>query len=387
MRVLLGITGGIAAYKAASLIRLLTEAGHEVTVLPTENALRFIGKPTLEALSGHPVDIDMYANVSEVRHVALGQNADLIIVAPATAAFLARLATGLADDLLLNAILASSAEVVLAPAMHTEMWLNPATKSNVDLLRARGVRVMDPTTGRLTGADSGPGRLPEPEDIFQFALTGADDATVLAGLKVLVTAGGTREAIDPVRFIGNQSSGKQGLAFARQAMALGASVKLIACNLDKSLPGAEVVHVTDVAQLKAELDATSADILVMAAAVSDFTVIRSDSKLRRGELTSLALEPTPDLVAHWAAANPESTTLAFALEDRSDLISAAQEKLESKRVSAVLANRPSALGAENNEALFVSDAKTEELSGSKDEVARAALLNLAAMHSAAKAKL
>ena len=387
MRVLLGITGGIAAYKAASLIRLLTEDGHEVTVLPTENALRFIGKPTLEALSGHPVDIDMYSNVSEVRHVALGQNADLIIIAPATAAFLARLATGLADDLLLNAILASSAEVVLAPAMHTEMWQNPATKSNVDLLRARGVRVMDPATGRLTGADSGPGRLPEPEDIFQFALTSASDAAVLAGLKVLVTAGGTREAIDPVRFIGNQSSGKQGIAFARQAMALGASVKLIACNLDKGLAGAEVVHVTDVAQLKAELDATSADILVMAAAVSDFTVIRSDSKLRRGELTSLALEPTPDLVAHWAAANPESTTLAFALEDRSDLIPAAREKLESKRVSAVLANRPSALGAENNEALFVSDAKTEELSGSKDEVARAALLNLAAMHSAAKAKL
>jgi phosphopantothenoylcysteine decarboxylase/phosphopantothenate--cysteine ligase len=387
LRVLLGITGGIAAYKAASLIRLLTEDGHEVTVLPTENALRFIGKPTLEALSGHPVDIDMYSNVSEVRHVALGQNADLIIIAPATAAFLARLATGLADDLLLNAILASSAEVVLAPAMHTEMWQNPATKSNVDLLRARGVRVMDPATGRLTGADSGPGRLPEPEDIFQFALTSASDAAVLAGLKGLVTAGGTREAIDPVRFIGNQSSGKQGIAFARQAMALGASVKLIACNLDKGLAGAEVVHVTDVAQLKAELDATSADILVMAAAVSDFTVIRSDSKLRRGELTSLALEPTPDLVAHWAAANPESTTLAFALEDRSDLIPAAQEKLESKRVSAVLANRPSALGAEDNEALFVSNAKTEDLSGSKDEVARAALLNLAAMHSAAKAKL
>jgi phosphopantothenoylcysteine decarboxylase/phosphopantothenate--cysteine ligase len=387
LRVLLGITGGIAAYKAASLIRLLTEAGHEVTVLPTENALRFIGKPTLEALSGHPVDIDMYSNVAEVRHVALGQNADLIIVAPATAAFLARLATGLADDLLLNAILASNAEVVLAPAMHTEMWQNPATKSNVDLLRARGVRVMDPATGRLTGADSGPGRLPEPEDIFQFALTSASDAAVLAGLKVLVTAGGTREAIDPVRFIGNQSSGKQGLAFARQAMALGASVKLIACNLDKSLAGAEVVHVTDVAQLKAELDATSADILVMAAAVSDFTVIRADSKLRRGELTSLALEPTPDLVAHWAAANPESTTLAFALEDRSDLIPAAREKLESKRVSAVLANRTSALGAENSEALFVSVAKTEDLSGSKDEVARAALLNLAAMHSAAKAKL
>lgn len=381
MRILLGITGGIAAYKAASLIRLFTENGHTVTVLPTENALRFIGKPTLEALSGQPIDIDMYSNVAEVRHVALGQNADLIVVAPATAAFIARLAGGLADDLLLNAVLASTAPVVVAPAMHTEMWLNPATAANVNTLRDRGVRVMDPAIGRLTGADSGPGRLPEPEDIFRFALSGfeatSEAGRLLAGKRVLVTAGGTREAIDPVRFIGNHSSGKQGVAFAKAAVELGAEVTLIACNFEPRLEGAAILRASSVADLENAIAGVQADILVMAAAVSDFTVETSATKLRRGELSNLRLTPTPDLVSRWATANPEALTLALALEDAEDLASAARGKLSAKGVSAILANRPSVLGADTNDALFVTSDAVETISGSKDFVARAALLKCA----------
>lgn len=396
MRVLLGITGGIAAYKAASLIRLFTENGHSVSVVPTENALRFIGKPTLEALSGQPVDVDMYANVADVKHVALGANADLIVVAPATAAFLARLAHGLADDLLLNAILASTARVVVAPAMHTEMWQNAATVANVELLRQRGVQVMPPATGRLTGADSGPGRLPEPEEIYTFALAGEvserTDTPILAGVDVLVTAGGTRENLDPVRFIGNHSSGKQGLAFARQALRLGANVRLIACNLELDLLrdailGATVVHVTSVNELSEALQNSRADLLVMAAAVSDFTIATSETKLRRGEVSSLALKPTADLLANWARAYPQATTIAFALEDSPDLVAAAQKKLVAKGVSAVIANRPSALGSDSNTVMLVTASASEEISGSKDFVASSVLLRAAAIGSSPKAKL
>jgi phosphopantothenoylcysteine decarboxylase / phosphopantothenate---cysteine ligase len=385
LRVLLGITGGIAAYKAANLIRLFSEAGHDVTVVPTENALRFIGKPTLEALSGNPVDIDMYSNVSDVRHVALGQQADLIVVAPATAAFLARLAHGLADDLLLNAILASTAPIVIAPAMHTEMWLNPATVANVSTLEGRGVRVMPPASGRLTGSDSGPGRLPEPQEIFDFALF--DQGQKLAGLSVLVTAGGTREPIDPVRYVGNSSSGKQGVALARQAALMGARVKLIAANLDIEIPGVDVARVSSAAELERELTSSTADLLVMAAAVSDFTVTKSPKKLRRGSLDSLELVATPDLVSAWAHANPKAVTVAFALEDTEDLLAAAHEKLSAKGVSAIVANRPSALGADRNEVLFVTPDHQSAVSGSKDEVARELLVQCAELVSAAKAKL
>lgn len=367
-----------------------------MSVVPTENALRFIGKPTLEALSGQPVDVDMYANVADVKHVALGANADLIVVAPATAAFLARLAHGLADDLLLNAILASTARVVVAPAMHTEMWQNAATVANVELLRQRGVQVMPPATGRLTGADSGPGRLPEPEEIYTFALAGEvserTDTPILAGVDVLVTAGGTRENLDPVRFIGNHSSGKQGLAFARQALRLGANVRLIACNLELDLLrdailGATVVHVTSVNELSEALQNSRADLLVMAAAVSDFTIATSETKLRRGEVSSLALKPTADLLANWARAYPQATTIAFALEDSPDLVAAAQKKLVAKGVSAVIANRPSALGSDSNTVMLVTASASEEISGSKDFVASSVLLRAAAIGSSPKAKL
>ena len=213
LNVILGITGGISAYKATGVIRGLAEAGHSVKVIPTQNALRFIGATTLEALSHNSVDPDLYTDVDSVKHVALGQGADLIVVAPASAAFLGRYAAGIADDLLMNTLLASKAPVLVVPAMHTEMWLNPATQANVATLRDRGVTVLEPDSGRLTGADSGPGRLPEPEAIVNVALSVAAQKAVaedvsLVGKHVVVTAGGTREAIDPVRFIGNYSSGK-----------------------------------------------------------------------------------------------------------------------------------------------------------------------------------
>jgi phosphopantothenoylcysteine decarboxylase/phosphopantothenate--cysteine ligase len=235
MRILLGITGGIAAYKAAGLIRGLSELGHQVTVVPTENALKFIGKPTLESLSGHAIETDMYQDVAQVRHVELGQQADLILIAPATASFIARFAAGIADDLMLNAILASKAPVIVCPAMHTEMWLNEATQANVATLQSRGVKVMEPASGRLTGDDSGPGRLPETEDIIAFAL--ADLA--LKGKRVIVTAGGTREPIDAVRYIGNSSSGRMGIELAKAARDAGANIydmRGIAATLNEKSP-------------------------------------------------------------------------------------------------------------------------------------------------------
>jgi phosphopantothenoylcysteine decarboxylase/phosphopantothenate--cysteine ligase len=235
VRVVLGVTGGIAAYKATGIIRLLTEAGHDVKVIPTANALRFIGATTLEALSHNSVDPDLYTDVEAVKHVELGQTADLVIVAPATASFLARMASGLADDLLMNTLLATKAPILVAPAMHTEMWQNPATVANVATLRQRGIEILEPAVGRLTGADSGPGRLPEPEEIVAaaLALSAPQD---LSGKRFLITAGGTQEPIDPVRFLGNHSSGKQGIALATEATKRGAKVTLIAANVSESIP-------------------------------------------------------------------------------------------------------------------------------------------------------
>ena len=234
MHILVGVTGGIAAYKAAGVIRGFTELGHSVKVLPTQNALRFIGATTLEALSHNVVDSDLYSDVESVKHIALAQEADLIVVAPATAAFIARYAAGIADDLLLNVLLATKAKVVVAPAMHTEMWQHQATVKNIETLRSRGVLVLDPAVGRLTGDDSGPGRLPEPEEIVAFALATSAKQD-LKGVRVTIAAGGTREPIDTVRFIGNRSSGKQGLALADAAVARGADVKLIAINLEQDI--------------------------------------------------------------------------------------------------------------------------------------------------------
>ena len=376
MRILLGITGGIAAYKAAGLIRGLGELGHQVTVVPTENALRFIGKPTLESLSGHAIETDMYQDVAQVRHVELGQQADLILIAPATASFIARYAAGIADDLMLNAILASKAPVIVCPAMHTEMWQNEATQANVATLQSRGVKVMEPATGRLTGDDSGPGRLPETQDIIAFAL----QDLALKGRRVIVTAGGTREPIDAVRYIGNSSSGRMGIEIAKAARDAGALVHLIAANIDLALPkGIEVTRVGSVDELELAMD-LKCDIMIMAAAVSDFRVENPHlGKLKRSNGLNLELTPTKDLIANYAANHPNTIHIAFALaeETQERLIEIARGKLWDKSVTAVIGNSFEALGSQETLVQFVTKDDAVELSGSKAQVS-ASIIELVA---------
>lgn len=290
-RIVVGVSGGIAAYKACTVVRQLAEAGHEVRVIPTESALRFVGAATFEALSGQPVHTGVFTDVAEVPHVRLGQQADLVVVAPATADLLARAVHGRADDLLTATLLTARCPVLCAPAMHTEMWLHPATVDNVATLRRRGAVVLEPAYGRLTGTDSGKGRLPEAEEITTLAhlLLERGDALPydLAGRKLLVTAGGTREPIDPVRFIGNRSSGKQGYAVARVAAQRGAEVTLIAGHTAGLVDpaGVEVVHISSAAQLADAVSkhAPAADVLVMAAAVADFRPARvAAAKIKKG---------------------------------------------------------------------------------------------------------
>ncbi|NHC14035.1 bifunctional phosphopantothenoylcysteine decarboxylase/phosphopantothenate--cysteine ligase CoaBC [Motilibacter deserti] len=318
--IVLGVTGGIAAYKACELLRRLREAGHGVTVVPTEAALRFVGAPTWEALSGRPVRRDVWSDAADVPHVRIGREADLVVVAPATADLLARAAHGLADDLLTNVLLTARCPVVFAPAMHTEMWEHPATRANVATLRARGVQVLDPAVGRLTGADSGPGRLPEPEQIAEacrralaraatdVVTSGARPLQDLAGLRVVVTAGGTREHLDPVRFLGNRSSGRQGWALATTALARGAEVDLVAANVALPPPaGARVVPVRSAADLHAAVLglARGADVVVMAAAVADFRPVRTEqAKIKKSGTAAptIELEQTEDVLAGLVAA-------------------------------------------------------------------------------------
>ena len=309
-RIIVGVAGGIAAYKACSLIRQLTEAGHDVRVVPTESALRFVGSATFEALSGHPVHTGVFENVPDVPHVRLGQEADLVVVAPATADLLARAAAGRGDDLLAATLLTARCPVLFAPAMHTEMWQHPATRDNVATLRRRGAVVLEPAWGRLTGADTGPGRLPEPEEIATFAdlLLNRSEAMPydLHGTRFLITAGGTREALDPVRFIGNRSSGKQGYAVARIAAQRGADVTLIAGNTAglADPAGVHVLRVTSAAQLQEAVSkhAPDATVLVMAAAVADFRPVRTaTSKIKKtadaAERPTLELVRTDDVLA------------------------------------------------------------------------------------------
>ncbi|OSC40872.1 bifunctional phosphopantothenoylcysteine decarboxylase/phosphopantothenate--cysteine ligase CoaBC [Mycobacterium decipiens] len=290
-RIVVGVSGGIAAYKACTVVRQLTEAGHHVRVIPTESALRFVGAATFEALSGEPVRTGVFDDVPAVPHVHLGQQADLVVVAPATADLLARAVAGRADDLLTATLLTARCPVLFAPAMHTEMWLHPATVDNVATLRCRGAVVLEPASGRLTGADSGAGRLPEAEEITTLAqlLLERHDALPydLAGRKLLVTAGGTREPIDPVRFLGNRSSGKQGYAVARVAAQRGAEVTLIAGHTAGLIDpaGVEVVHVSSAQQLGDAVSkhAPTADVLVMAAAVADFRPAQvATAKIKKG---------------------------------------------------------------------------------------------------------
>jgi phosphopantothenoylcysteine decarboxylase/phosphopantothenate--cysteine ligase len=310
-RVVLGVAGGIAAYKAADLLRKLTEAGHDVTVVPTESALQFVGAPTWAALSHHPVAADVWTGAEDVPHVQIGRHAELLVVAPATADLLARAAHGLADDLLTNTLLTARCPVLFVPAMHTEMWEHPATIDNVATLRRRGAIVIEPATGRLTGADTGKGRLPEPAEIARFAeLLLANPHALpydLAGRHVVVSAGGTREALDPVRFLGNASSGKQGYAIAAVAAARGAHVTLVAANVELPEPaGAEVIRVGSTAELRDAVHkaAEAADVVVMAAAVADFRPTdAAQHKIKKGDEPAGPIELTenPDVLAELVA--------------------------------------------------------------------------------------
>ncbi len=302
---MVGVTGGIAAYKTVQVVRLLVKAGHDVHVIPTEDALRFVGLPTWEAISRHPVTTSVHDDVARVRHVALGQAADLVIVAPATANTLAKMTAGLADDLLGTTLLATTAPVVVAPAMHTEMWRHPATVQNMATLRSRGVIVVGPEEGELTGGDSGPGRMSEPEVIVDAALAAVDaESADLHGLRVVVSAGGTREPIDPVRYIGNRSSGRQGVAVALAAAERGAEVVLVAAHVDDGVldaasarPRVRVVRAGTAAELGAAVEdaAATADVIVMAAAVADYRVAEV-SPLKRAKESAPVGGVTLDLV-------------------------------------------------------------------------------------------
>src|SRR5512135_2653804 len=349
-RVVLGVAGGIAAYKAVEVLRQLTETGHEVRVVPTEGALRFVGEATWAALSGAPVATDVWTGAEEVPHVRLGRRADLVLVVPATADLLARAAAGRADDLLTATLLTARCPVVYAPAMHTEMWEHPATRANVRLLRARGAVVVEPATGRLTGADCGPGRLPEPEEIALVARAvlarGADGLRPdLAGRRVVVSAGGTREHLDPVRFLGNRSSGRQGYALARAAVARGAEVVLVSANV--ALPdvaGAKIARVVSAADLREAVHAErgSADAVVMAAAVADFRpAVRQPYKIKKvdaGEPDPVALTRTADVLAELGASRPRAQVLVGFAAETDDVLRNGRDKLRRKGCDLLVVN-------------------------------------------------
>lgn len=389
MFVVVAVTGGIAAYKTVHLVRDLVRAGHEVHVVPTADALRFVGLPTWEALSRNPVTTSVHDDVSRVRHVALGQQADLVIVAPATANTIAKMAAGIADDLLGTTLLATTAPVVIAPAMHTEMWRHPATTANMATLRSRGVIVVGPDDGLLTGGDSGPGRMSEPADILRTAL-GAVTAPDLEGLRVLVSAGGTREPLDPVRFIGNRSSGRQGIALALAAADRGAEVDLVAAHVEAAVlasaashPRVHISHVGTTAELQDAVVAAAsvADVVVMAAAVSDYRVSEvADTKLTKeggdGTLT-LRLVENPDVLAGLARTRrPGQTIVGFAAETASgdELRERGRRKRERKGADLLVVNRVGwneGFESEENAALLLTEGAESEASGSKREVADA----------------
>jgi phosphopantothenoylcysteine decarboxylase/phosphopantothenate--cysteine ligase len=350
--IVLGVGGGIAAYKAVTLLRLLAESGHDVTVVPTRSALEFVGAPTWSALSGRPVTASVWDDVSEVRHVALGQGADLVVVAPATANLLSRAAHGVADDLLTSVLLTARCPVVLAPAMHTEMWQHPATVANVATLRARGVLVVDPAEGRLTGADTGAGRLPEPDALArlcrQVLARGAAAVLDLAGRRVVVSAGGTREPLDPVRFLGNRSTGRQGHALAETAVARGAEVVLVSANVELPDPaGARVVRVETAAELRdaTRAAAADADVVVMAAAVADFRPVDPAASKRKkaARPEPIALEATTDVLAELVMERaPGQLLVGFAAEtgdDHAGWLDHGRTKLAAKGCDLLMVNQ------------------------------------------------
>ena len=379
-RIVLGVAGGIAAYKAVEVLRGLTESGHDVTVVPTAAALEFVGDPTWAALSGKPVSTSVWDHVDQVPHVKLGQSADLVLVAPATADLIARATHGIADDLLTNILLTARCPIVMAPAMHTEMWQHPATQRNVAELRARGVIVLEPASGRLTGADTGPGRLPDPSAIVAAARDALRrvPAQDLAGMRILITAGGTREAIDPVRFIGNHSSGKQGFELARTAVARGASVTVVAAHVETEPPaGVSLSRVSSGSQMHQEVMRLmpDCDVVVMAAAVADF---RADDvagvKIKKGETTegvSVSLVPTTDILASIVRQRNGAAPfiVGFAAEtgdESSSVIEHGRAKLARKGCDLLVVNDVSdgkAFGTDYNEIVIVGQGR--ELAVSK----------------------
>lgn len=401
MRIVLGVGGGIAAYKVASLLRLFTEAGHNVTVIPTEAAVRFVGVATWEALSGNPVSNSVFDDVEKVNHVRLGHEADLIVIAPATADLLAKAATGQAGDLLTNTLLMAHGPVLFAPAMHTEMWQNQATQANVETLRSRGITVLEPAVGRLTGADSGPGRLPEPEAIFEaaMALVGASSPSSrvagpkpLAGRTVTISAGGTREPLDPVRFLGNRSSGKQGVALAAAALDAGARVRFLAAHMDVHAPeGVELVRVESALELRdAALEAAvGSDVVIMAAAVADFRPAEvSGTKIKKvndNDAPVVRLVQNPDilheLVVRRDAEASTQLIVGFAAEtgdEDGNVLEHAAAKLKRKGCDLLVVNQVGVgqvFGQDQNSVIILSGhgAAPQSAAGSKSDVAAAVI--------------
>jgi len=402
VRIVLGVGGGIAAYKVASLLRLFTEAGHNVTVIPTEASTRFVGTATWEALSGNPVSNSVFDDVHQVNHVRLGHEADLVVIAPATADLLAKAATGQAGDLLTNTLLMARGPVLFAPAMHTEMWQHAATRANVEMLRTRGAAVLEPATGRLTGADSGPGRLPEPQVIFDAAMAlvqGQTDYQLpLAGRTVTISAGGTREPLDPVRFLGNRSSGKQGVALAVAARNAGATVRLLAAHMEVPVPaGIEVVSVETALQLReaALAAAADSDVIIMSAAVADFRPAEvSDTKIKKRDDSAdpvITLVRNPDILHELVelrnsalpnAAGPagdHQLIVGFAAEtgdSRGDVLAYAQAKLQRKGCDLLVLNHVGSdkvFGQDTNSVVILarSGSEPQEAAGTKTDVAAA----------------
>ena len=369
--VVLGVTGGIAAYKSADLIRRLKEQDLDVQVITTKSALKFVGETTFAALSGHPVISDIWNNAHEVEHVNVAKKADAIIVAPATADFLAHLAYGFANDVLLATLLVAKCPIILAPAMHTEMWENSATKENVATLRKRGFLVLDPAVGKLTGEDSGVGRLPETTEIAQVVKQvinrkNANLGKDLVGLNVLISAGGTREAIDPIRFIGNRASGKQGVALALSALSRGAKVTLVGANLSVNVPaGVEFISANTAKEMQEQMQlrAGSADVVIMNAAVADyFIAIPDENKIKKkDEKLTIELDKTTDILSVLADSKPiKQYLVGFAAEtttDDDDLIASAKSKLESKKADLIVGNKVSksvGISSDENEVIMVT---------------------------------
>jgi phosphopantothenoylcysteine decarboxylase/phosphopantothenate--cysteine ligase len=369
--VVLGVTGGIAAYKSADLIRRLKEQDLDVQVITTKSALKFVGETTFAALSGHPVISDIWNNAHEVEHVNVAKKADAIVVAPATADFLAHLAYGFANDVLLATLLVAKCPIILAPAMHTEMWENSATKENVATLRKRGFLVLDPAVGKLTGEDSGVGRLPDTTEIAQVVRQvinrkNANLGKDLVGLNVLISAGGTREAIDPIRFIGNRASGKQGVALALSALSRGAKVTLVGANLSVNVPaGVEFISANTAKEMQEQMQlrAGSADVVIMNAAVADyFIAIPDENKIKKkDEKLAIELDKTTDILSVLADSKPiKQYLVGFAAEtttDDDDLIASAKSKLESKKADLIVGNKVSksvGISSDENEVIMVT---------------------------------